>query len=81
MSNITKHSVVIGGHKTSVSLERPFWNGIKALADARDMTISALIGEIDEAREPGTNLASALRLAVLAAAQAAAGDIKHRKAA
>lgn len=63
---IRKHSVSLHGHRTSFSLEEPFWDELRHLAEARDMPVAALIAEIDEAREPRTNLSSALRLYVLA---------------
>ena len=63
-SSIVKRSVVIGGHKTSVSLEEPFWIDLKQIAHAQQMTLSELVAEIDGAREHG-NLSSAIRLFVL----------------
>jgi predicted DNA-binding ribbon-helix-helix protein len=63
-SPIVKRSVVLAGHKTSVSLEDAFWRGLKDIATTRRMTLSDLIGKIDVDREHG-NLSSALRLFVL----------------
>ena len=63
-SLIIKRSVVVAGHKTSVSLEDAFWKGLKEIAHARDLTLSELVGAIDSEREYG-NLSSALRLFVL----------------
>jgi len=63
-STIVKRSVVINGHKTSVSLEGPFWTGLKTIAHAQQMTLSELVAEIDRTREKG-NLSSAIRLFVL----------------
>jgi predicted DNA-binding ribbon-helix-helix protein len=63
-SPIVKRSVVLAGHKTSVSLEDAFWRGLKAITTTRRMTLSDLIGKIDVDREHG-NLSSALRLFVL----------------
>jgi predicted DNA-binding ribbon-helix-helix protein len=63
-SNITKRSIVINGHKTSVSLEDAFWRGLKVIAVERDMTLSKLVGSIDKERQHG-NLSSAIRLFVL----------------
>ena len=63
-SSIVKRSVVIGGHKTTVSLEEPFWIDLKQIAHAQQMTLSKLVAEIDGAREHG-NLSSAIRLFVL----------------
>ena len=63
-SPVVKHSIVLAGHKTSVSLEDAFWKGLKEIAARRLMTLSELIGTIDSQRQHG-NLSSALRLFVL----------------
>ena len=63
---ITKRSVNVAGHSTSVSLEDEFWVEIKALAEDRGISVAALIAEIDQTRT-SANLSSALRLAVLSA--------------
>ena len=59
-----KRSVIIGGHKTSVSLEDEFWMQLKEIADARQTTVSQLLAQIDERREH-SNLSSAIRVYVL----------------
>ena len=64
-SPVVKRSIVVAGHKTSVSLEEAFWNGMKEISNLRDMTLSELVGEIDSNRQQG-NLSSAIRLFVLA---------------
>jgi len=43
-SRISKRSIVIAGHKTSVALEDEFWNSLKEIARERDMTLGALVG-------------------------------------
>ena len=63
-SPVVKRSIVIAGHKTSVSLEDAFWNGLKDIAIARHMTLSDLVASIDTGRRHG-NLSSAIRLFVL----------------
>jgi predicted DNA-binding ribbon-helix-helix protein len=63
-SLIVKHSVIVIGHKTSISLEKPFWDGVKGIASERDMTLSDLISKVENERTHG-NLSSALRLFVL----------------
>ncbi|KQW22090.1 arylsulfate sulfotransferase [Afipia sp. Root123D2] len=63
-SPVVKRSIVVAGHKTSVSLEEAFWNGMKEISSARNMTLSELVGEIDSKRQQG-NLSSAIRLFVL----------------
>ena len=63
-SRIVKRSIVIDGHKTSVSLEDQFWSGLKEIARAQGATLSKVVAEIDSVRQQG-NLSSALRLFVL----------------
>lgn len=62
-ARLRKHSVLIAGHKTSVSLEDPFWDELRAAAAEKNMPLGKLIEEIDTAR--GGNLSSAIRLFVL----------------
>lgn len=65
---ITKHSVSIAGHRTSLSLEAAFWDQIKALAAKRGISTNKLIQEIDvlrsHDRQPA-NLSSAIRVYIL----------------
>jgi predicted DNA-binding ribbon-helix-helix protein len=63
-SLIVKRSVVIDGHKTSISLEDTFWNSLKEIARFANVSLSDLITLIDSARHHG-NLSSAIRLVVL----------------
>lgn len=63
-SPVVKRSIVVAGHKTSVSLEDAFWKGLKEIANGRDMTLSDLVAAIDSERQHG-NLSSAIRLFVL----------------
>jgi predicted DNA-binding ribbon-helix-helix protein len=63
-SPVVKRSIVLAGHKTSVSLEDEFWRGLKEIAGKRLMSLSTLVDTIDEERQHG-NLSSALRLFVL----------------
>jgi len=63
-SPVVKRSIVIAGHKTSVSLEDAFWRGLKDIAVSREMTLSDLVASIDAERQHG-NLSSAIRLFVL----------------
>ena len=65
MSRPQKHSLTQAGHRTSVSLEREFWEGFRQAARARGMGLNALAAEIDTAREVDSGLASAIRLYVL----------------
>jgi predicted DNA-binding ribbon-helix-helix protein len=63
-SAVVKRSIVVSGHKTSVSLEDAFWKGLKEIAGGRHLSLSDLIARIDSDREYG-NLSSAIRLFVL----------------
>ncbi len=64
MSGIIKRSLTIAGHSTSISLEAPFWDELKAIAGRRGQSVAALVAEIDAGRRGG-NLSSALRIFVL----------------
>ena len=63
-SLVAKRSIAIAGHKTSVTLEEAFWNGLKEIASDRNLTLSELVSAIDSER-PNANLSSAIRLFVL----------------
>lgn len=73
-SLIVKRSIFFAGHKTSVSLEDAFWNELKEIAAARNITLSDLVSKIDTERQHG-NLSSAIRLFVLNSYRA---QITHR---
>ena len=62
-----KRSITIAGHRTSISLEEPFWTALAELAVREGKSVAALIAEIDRARPPDSNLSSAIRVFVLAA--------------
>jgi len=72
-SPVVKRSIVIAGHKTSVSLEEPFWRNLKQIAGTRHVTLSELVGSIDAERQHG-NLSSAIRLFVLGQVQNGGGQ-------
>jgi len=63
-SLVIKRSVVVGTHKTSVSLEDDFWDALKEIAARHRVTLSDLVGSIDSQRQHG-NLSSTVRLFVL----------------
>jgi len=77
-SSVAKRSIVIGGHKTSVSLEEPFWTALKQIAAQRETTLSELVKDIDTHREH-SNLSSAIRLFVLATYQNEIVDAADRQ--
>lgn len=63
MAGLAKRSVTIAGHRTSVSLERPFWDALRDIAAERGVSLNALVEEVDRGRKG--NLSSALRVLVL----------------
>ena len=65
-SGIVKRSVIINGHKTSVSLEDAFWSEVKAIAAERNLSLTELVSLVDHERGEVGNLSSALRCLVLA---------------
>ena len=65
---VVKRSVAIAGHRTSVSLEAPFWDALREIARRRGVSVQTLVGEIDSGRG-AQNLSSAIRVFVLRAAQ------------
>lgn len=60
-----KRSLTLRGHRTSVSLEEPFWAEFRRLAALEGKPVNRLAAEIDVARTPPASLASAIRLYVL----------------
>lgn len=71
MSRIRKRSLSIAGHRTSISLEEPFWQGLKELAEAEGVSVAALVERIDAGRGE-TGLSSAIRVHLYRRAQLAA---------
>lgn len=65
MSVVRKHSVSIRGHRTSYSLEQPFFDELARISAQREMPLAALVAEIDAQRPRETNLSSAIRVFVL----------------
>ena len=65
MSLVQKRSVAIRGHRTSISLERPFFDELERIAREQALSVAALVARIDEQRPEGANLSSAIRLFVL----------------
>jgi predicted DNA-binding ribbon-helix-helix protein len=60
-----KHSLTLRGHRTSVSLEAPFWTAFREIAAAEGKTLNELAAEIDEGRGTASGLAGAIRVFVL----------------
>ena len=66
-AGVIKRSLVIAGHRTSISLEDAFWRALKRLAKRRSQSINALVAEID-ANRGRANLSSAIRVFLLESA-------------
>lgn len=64
-SHVIKRSIVVAGHKTSVSLEEDFWQVLKTAASMQGRSISEVVSEIDDQRSDEANLSSAIRLFAL----------------
>jgi predicted DNA-binding ribbon-helix-helix protein len=64
-SSVVKRSVSIAGHKTSISLEEPFWSIMRDISAQSGMTLNQLVSHIDSERQENSNLSSAIRLFVL----------------
>jgi predicted DNA-binding ribbon-helix-helix protein len=75
-STVIKRSIVLAGHKTSVSLEDEFWRELKDIAGGRHTTLSSLVSTIDTERQQG-NLSSAIRLFVLDVRRRQLADLKE----
>ncbi len=67
-TRVRKRSVEIAGHRTSISVEEPFWAALKELADREGLSVNELITRIDSSRSG--NLSSAIRVYVLQALRA-----------
>ncbi|MCB2110822.1 ribbon-helix-helix domain-containing protein [Albidovulum sp.] len=65
MTRPVKRSLTLNGHRTSVTLEDPFWRAFRAIAVAENRPLNALAAEIDAGRTLETGLATAIRLFVL----------------
>ncbi len=63
-ARVLKRSLVVAGHRTSVSLEDAFWRRLQAIATSRRISVNSLTSEVDAARGEA-NLSSALRVFVL----------------
>jgi predicted DNA-binding ribbon-helix-helix protein len=75
-SGVAKHSLVISGHRTSVSLERAFWDALGEIAEVDGMSRAALVARVDAGRGEA-NLSSALRVFVLERARSEAAAHNH----
>jgi predicted DNA-binding ribbon-helix-helix protein len=74
-SAVIKRSIVLDGHKTSVSLENEFWEALREIASRENATLSSLVGRIDHGRN-SCNLSSAIRVYVFGYFRARAGKLE-----
>ena len=68
-ARVVKRSLVIAGHRTSISLEEAFWRRLRRIAAERGMSVNRLAAMVDASRD-GANLSSAIRVFVLEAERA-----------
>ncbi len=76
-SVVIKRSIIRDGHKSSVSLEDQFWDGLREIAGRENMTVSTLVGKIDQ-NSNRYNLSSAIRVFVLNDFRARTAEIRQR---
>jgi len=62
---VSKRSITVAGHRTSISLEAPFWQALTEIAESRKRSIAAVVAEIDRDRPEDTNLSAAIRVYAL----------------
>jgi predicted DNA-binding ribbon-helix-helix protein len=77
MSGVLKRSIEIAGHRTSITLENEFWAALREIAEEKQMTLRALVAEIDAGRGEN-NLSSAIRLHVLTHYRTRSSDLLNR---
>lgn len=75
-TTISKHSVLIAGHRTSISVEAAFWDALKCQADERAISVASLVAEIDAARGDA-NLSSAVRVHLFATCRGGSNRFGH----
>jgi predicted DNA-binding ribbon-helix-helix protein len=62
---VAKRSITIAGHRTSISLEQPFWDALAEIAESTDASVASIVAAVDRGRGSATSLSGALRLHVL----------------
>jgi predicted DNA-binding ribbon-helix-helix protein len=77
-SRVLKRSIVVGRHRTSISLEDVFWNELREIAHRRGVHLSELVGHIDGERQH-CNLSSAIRMFVFEHARGRAESVQNAK--
>ena len=74
MSGQIKRSLTISGHRTSITLEQPFWDALKEMACRDKLSVTELVRQIDAGREGPGSLTSAVRVFILKQLKAAQAD-------
>jgi predicted DNA-binding ribbon-helix-helix protein len=77
MPRPVKRSFTIGGHRTSISLEQPFWEALREIARAHRLPIAKLVQRIDVGRDQASGLSSAVRVWILAYYRSGDGRLDH----
>ncbi len=62
---MSKRSITVAGHRTSISLEAPFWEALGEIAAGQGKSVATLVAEVDRQRPDDTNLSAALRMFAL----------------
>ncbi|HEY5080496.1 MAG TPA: ribbon-helix-helix domain-containing protein [Bauldia sp.] len=62
---MSKRSLTVAGHRTSISLEDPFWEALAEIAAARRLSVAGVVAAIDRGRPDGHNLSATIRVAIL----------------
>jgi predicted DNA-binding ribbon-helix-helix protein len=71
MTGQIKRSMTISGHRTSITLEQPFWDALKEIACRDKLSVTELVRQIDAQREATGSLTSAVRVFILKRLRAA----------
>ena len=77
MSAQIKRSITISGHRTSITLERPFWDELKEIACRKKVSVSELVRQIDSRRDASGSLTSAIRVFILEQLKKQRSDLRQ----
>ena len=78
MSAQIKRSITISGHRTSITLERPFWDELKEIACRKKVSVTELVRQIDSRRDASGSLTSAIRVFILEQLKKQRSDLRQR---
>ncbi|HIB65510.1 MAG TPA: arylsulfate sulfotransferase [Phycisphaerales bacterium] len=77
MSAQIKRSITISGHRTSITLERPFWDELKEIACRKKVSVTELVRQIDSRRDASGSLTSAIRVFILEQLKKQRSDLRQ----